>query len=76
MTRRAAAYRAAAALHLDDAERLERAVRRLATVDPEFDADGFLSVERFRETSRNTQLRYEIHQVRSLMHDKPLRAVV
>ena len=76
ITRRAAAYRAAAALHLEDSVRLERAIQRLATVDPGFDADGFLSVERFLENSRNEKLQDEIYRVRTLMHDSPLRAVI
>lgn len=76
ITRRAAAYRAAAALHLNDEVRLERAVRRLATVDPDFDADGFLAIERFRDEARNENFRNDVYQVRALMHGSPLRAVV
>ena len=76
ITRRAAAYRAAAALHLDDDVRLERATRRLATVDPEFDADGLLSVERFQEAWRNEKLKDDMYRVRALMHGSDLRAVV
>jgi hypothetical protein len=76
ITRRAAAYRAAAALHLDDPVRLDRAVRRLATVDPEFEPEGLLSVERFREGWRNEQLQDEMCRVQALMHEGALRAVI
>ncbi len=75
-TRRAAAYRAAAALHLGDPERLNRAIRRLATIDPEFDIEGFLSVERFQDKRRNEQLREEMYQVLAIMNNGLLRAVV
>ncbi|WP_171209357.1 MULTISPECIES: adenylate/guanylate cyclase domain-containing protein [unclassified Ruegeria] len=76
LTRRAAAYRAAAALHLDDTERLKRAIRRLATIDPEFDLEGFLSIERFQDSQRNEQLREEMSQVLGFMNEGLLHAVV
>ena len=74
ITRRAAAYRAAAALHLNKNAQIERAVRRLATVDPDFDADGLLAVERFQEASRNEQLKDEMYRVKELMRGDPVRA--
>lgn len=54
-TRRATAYRAAAAVHLDE-ERLARAVRRLSIIDPEFAPEQILPSEVFREEARNRQL--------------------
>ncbi len=75
ITRRAAAYRAAAALHLDDPTRLHRAVRRLVTVDSDFDAEVFVSVERFQDNRRNEQLQKEMRRVSVLINKVSLLAV-
>ena len=50
--------------------------RRLATVDPDFDADSLLSAERFKEKARNAQFKDELYQVQAQIHGSRLRAVV
>ena len=60
ITRRAAAYRVAAALHLDREDRLTRAAARLMTIDPEFDPELFIEVERYKDRSTRRRLKTEL----------------
>lgn len=56
MTRRSAAYRAAAALHLDDPEKLSAAVDEVCRLDPQFSASAFAKAETYRDSSMQERL--------------------
>lgn len=49
LTRRATAYRAAAATHLNDNKRLQRAVRDLLSIDPDFEPHRFIETEFYKD---------------------------
>ncbi|WP_457938234.1 adenylate/guanylate cyclase domain-containing protein [Mesorhizobium sp. 10J20-29] len=55
-SRRSAAYRAAAAVHLDDTDRLRKARDALLTIDPAFDPARFVLTEYFRDKAISDQL--------------------
>ena len=60
LTRRAAAYRAAAALHLNDPAALGSAVHDLVALDPNFDAKAFVQTEFYKDNSFRAQLRRDL----------------
>ena len=60
LTRRAAAYRTAAATHLNDSDKLERAVRDLLLLDPDFKPSQFTQTEYFKDREIAKKLRDEL----------------
>ena len=59
-SRRSAAYRAAAAVHLDDAGRLRQARDALLTIDPGFAPGQFVLTEFYRDRAIRDQLQRDL----------------
>ena len=60
LTRRAAAYRAAATTHLNRTEDTRRAVRELLMIDPAFDPHQFIQTEFYKDPAISHQLEAEL----------------
>ncbi|WP_170576174.1 adenylate/guanylate cyclase domain-containing protein [Ruegeria atlantica] len=60
LTRRAAAYRTAAATHLNNDYKLERAVRDLLLHDPDFRPSTFIQTEYFKDREISKRLKAEL----------------
>jgi hypothetical protein len=56
MTRRSAAYRAAASFHLNDTEELLGAVDEVLRLDHQFSASGFAQAESYRDPASQDRL--------------------
>ncbi len=74
VTRRAAAYGAAAALHLSDG-RVESMARTLFMIDPTFEPAAFLQSERYRDPAMIERLRRDLAAVAALRPGLPSRVV-
>ncbi|WP_170607030.1 adenylate/guanylate cyclase domain-containing protein [Ruegeria arenilitoris] len=70
LTRRAAAYRTAAATHLNNDYKIERAVRDLLLHDPDFKPSTFIQTEYFKDREISKRLKAEL---RSAMATTSLR---
>ena len=66
-TRRAAAYRAAAATHLDGAVNLDRVVGDLLYLDPDFDPNQFIVTEPYKDVSTTKRLAAELDEALSTL---------
>ena len=64
-TRRAAAYRAAAATHLNGTVSLDRAVGDLLSLDPDFDPDQFILTEFYKDRATSKRLAAELKEALS-----------
>lgn len=64
-TRRAAAYRAAAATHLNGAVSLDRVVGDLLSLDPNFDPDQFILTEFYKDRATAKRLAAELNEALS-----------
>ncbi len=66
-SRRAAAYRAAASVHLDSPEKTRQAVNILFAIDRKFDAEQFILTEFFKDDALADQLRADLeHAIASV----------
>jgi len=59
-SRRAAAYRAAAAVHLEDPVRLQQAINSLLTIDPKFEPTKFVQTEFYKDEQFSGQLERDL----------------
>ncbi len=71
LTRRAAAYRAAAAQHLDDAALLRRSVQDLFTLDPNFAPNSFVATEFYRDPKFRDLLKADLKAACAAQVDYP-----
>jgi len=62
LTRRAAAYRVAAAVYLNDTEKTRRAVNALFTIDPKFSSTQFIETEFYKDEVMTIQLKADLDQ--------------
>jgi adenylate cyclase len=74
LTRRAAAYGAAAAVHLDE-DRLAAAARALLLIDPSFDPETFLQAECYRDRAMIDRLRKDLGKVAAKLTQPPASVV-
>jgi adenylate cyclase len=62
LTRRAAAYRVAAAVNLESDEKVQEATRALLTIDPNFDPASFVTTEFYRDEEMCNQIEASLRQ--------------
>jgi adenylate cyclase len=70
LTRRAAAYRVAAAVNLESDERVKEATRALLTIDPHFDPASFVRTEFYKDQGKCKQLTTELQKAISSVFSK------
>lgn len=62
LSRRAAAYRAAAAVRINEPDKLQQAVKALLTTDPKFDPRQFVQTEFYKDDRMIDQLKSDLGQ--------------